>query len=453
MPVAPRAEELEEATRNSWQWLARIPEVRPRQLLGNVASFLVGKHTGLVPYLPFAALSVLLFLIHARRSRSRWLLLGATAAVGLYFLLWIPFNWHGGGGFVGNRYFVNVYPAFLFLVTAVRPAPLILLGHLAAGLYLGSLLLTPWGAPVVYPTLQAHVRGTAFGLLPGETTVMRRIPGYEGISQSGAWFRGRKDVVDQRGSQMWIQAGPEVELWMITSQPTGSALFEVRTETENNVIRMRTPGDEAVVVFEDASRRVDKVQLVQLETGKPRFIDPVEGRPGYLYELVVQAERGRNPRRPDGAWIEPRFHLGAALTYLGSVERLQDPRFYEVEWLECSAPPTVPSGGEFEVRTRVVNRSPDGWPTHPLTTQVTLGYHWYTDSGTLVTWDGLRTDLPAPLGPGEELVLAQRVAAPATPGDYRLAIDLARETISWFSERNGGNTCDVPVRVEAAPGS
>jgi hypothetical protein len=449
MPVAPRETELEEPTRNSWTWLARIPEVKPRQLLGNGESFLFGRHTGLVPYLPFAVVSVLLFLLHGRRSGRRWLLLASTAAVALFFLIWIPFNWHGGGGFVGNRYFVNVYPAFLFLVTAVRPASLLLLGQLGGGLFLGTLLLTPWGAPVVYPTLQAHVRGPAFDLLPGESTVMRRVPGYEGISQSGAWFRARKDVVDQRGSQMWIQAGPDVELWMITSQPTGSALFEVRTEASDNEIRIRTPGDEATVVFENARRKVDKVQTVQLETGRPRFIHPVEGPPGYLYEIHVRASHGRNPRRADGRWVEPRFHLGAALTYLGSVERLRDSRFYEVEWLECSAPEAVEVGSEFEVRTRLVNQTPDAWPAFPLVTQVALGYHWYTEAGTLVTWDGVRTGLREPLRPGEELATDQRVVAPQTPGTYRLAIDLARETISWFSERNGGNTCDAMVRVEA----
>ena len=449
MPVAPRETELEEPTRNSWTWLARIPEVKPRQLLGNAESFLVGRHTGLVPYLPFAVVSVLFFLLHGRRSGTRWLLLASTAAVALFFLIWIPFNWHGGGGFVGNRYFVNVYPAFLFLVTAVRPAPLLFLGQLGGGLYLGALLLTPWGAPVAYPTLQAHVRGPAFDLLPGEATVMRRIPGYVGISQSGAWFRARKDVVDQRGSQMWIQAGPDVELWMITSQPTGSALFEVRTEAPDNEIRIRTPGDEATVVFENAQRKVDKVQSVQLETGRPRFIHPVEGPPGYLYEIQVRASRGRSPRRADGRWVEPRFHLGAALTYIGSAERLRDSRFYEVEWLECSAPEAVQAGAEFEVRTRVVNQTPDAWPAFPLVTQVALGYHWYTEAGTLVTWDGVRTGLQEPLRPGEELAADQRVVAPQTPGTYRLAIDLARETISWFSERNGGNTCDAMVRVEA----
>ena len=40
----------------------------------------------------------------------------AILAVAGFLLVFISFNWHGGGGFVGNRYFLTVYPAFAFLV-------------------------------------------------------------------------------------------------------------------------------------------------------------------------------------------------------------------------------------------------------------------------------------------------------------------------------------------------
>ena len=70
----------------------------------------------------------------------RWLTLLSLASVALFFLIWIPFNWHGGGGFVGNRYFVNVYPGFLFLVTRIRPTWITAAGYGLAGLLLGAAL-------------------------------------------------------------------------------------------------------------------------------------------------------------------------------------------------------------------------------------------------------------------------------------------------------------------------
>ncbi|MDH3404802.1 MAG: hypothetical protein OEP45_14375, partial [Acidobacteriota bacterium] len=116
----PRFEEAK--TANSWTWLWRLPNVKPAKTVSSLASFLWGRHTGLVVYMPFAVLALVLFLVHGFRDGNRWVLLGAIVALALFFVIWIPFNWHGGGGFVGNRYFVIAYPAFLFLVTRIRPA-------------------------------------------------------------------------------------------------------------------------------------------------------------------------------------------------------------------------------------------------------------------------------------------------------------------------------------------
>lgn len=51
--------------------------------------------------------------------------------------------------------------------------------------------------------------------------------------------------------------------------------------------------------------------------------------------------------------------------------------------------------------------------------------------------------------PEASLELRQTVEAPTAPGTYTLAIDLVREQIAWFSDRNGGDTCDASVVVAA----
>ena len=40
----------------------------------NLGYFLIGRHTGLFVYMPFALVSLLLFLLPDRRDPSRWLL-------------------------------------------------------------------------------------------------------------------------------------------------------------------------------------------------------------------------------------------------------------------------------------------------------------------------------------------------------------------------------------------
>ena len=135
------------------------------------------------------------------------MLLAAVTAVALYFLTFIAWNWQGGGGFVGNRYFVTAIPAFLFLVTEIRPPRLLLAGYVVAGLFLAPLLFTPFGATVPEPTLQAHVRGLPFRFLPLELS-LRNVPGYERIRSAtcGSW--GGRTSSCRRGSRCGWAAQP-----------------------------------------------------------------------------------------------------------------------------------------------------------------------------------------------------------------------------------------------------
>ncbi len=62
-----------------------------------------------------------------------------------------------------------------------------------------------------------------------------------------------------------------------------------------------------------------------------------------------------------------------------------------------------------------------------------LGYHVYREDGTPVSYDGVRTSLPQPVAPGEEIRLDARVVAPTEPGTYRLEWDMVQEAVTWFS--------------------
>jgi hypothetical protein len=156
-------------------WIFSSFQLGPN-FLPNVGYFLVGRHTGLLLYAPFVLLSLGLFALFSRRSRERWLLLGCLAGVALYTLTFIWFNWHGGGGFVGNRYYVVALPGFLFLVTRIAPDWLPAVGYALGGLFVGGIVLTPYGAMVPNPTLQAHTRNAPFRFFPFEHTLVNADP-------------------------------------------------------------------------------------------------------------------------------------------------------------------------------------------------------------------------------------------------------------------------------------
>ncbi|MFQ5350274.1 MAG: hypothetical protein ACE5EG_07525, partial [Thermoanaerobaculia bacterium] len=353
------------------------------------------------------------------------------------FLLWIPFNWHGGGGFVGNRYYINVYPGFLFLVARVAPVWLAGLGYAAGALLTGSLIFTPFGAPVHRPTLQAHVRHQPFGLFPFEFTIRDQIPGYWGTGQLGKWFLGRADQFETRGEEMLVLGNTEVTLWLFSHEPLAEAVFRVRSAAPANTVRLALPGDRAEIEFGDPPA----ARNVTLRPSAPSRVRREEGREVLVYDLVVESERG---------WSTRRFHLGAVIAYLGEAAELERD-IWGVEWLECAFPATVELAAEPLVGTvRLRNASGETWPAGPGG-RLKLAYHWLDEAGEPVIFEGARSAFEGPVEPGEEVGLGQRVPAPKSPGRYRLQLDLVYEFVGWFSER-GAPTCETEVEVLPAPG-
>jgi hypothetical protein len=84
---------------------------------------------------------------------------------------------------------------------------------------------------------------------------------------------------------------------------------------------------------------------------------------------------------------------------------------------------------------------------------ITASYHWLDERGNAIVWDGVRTPLPAPVAPGDEVELQITVRAPMPPGGYGFALDLVAEHRAWFAElgdeESPRETVDVRPRVDA----
>lgn len=469
MPIGPgpaggAAPREERATGGAWSWIFRLPEVAPRELAANLGYFLWGRHTGLLLYFPFVLPALALFLLHGRRSPTRWALVAALGAVALFFLLFIPENWQGGGGFIGNRYFVAAVPGFLFLVTRIRPRWLIPAGYLLGGLLLGPLLLSPFERAGPEPTLQSHVRNAPFGLFPLELS-LREVPGYYRFEFGDYSVVGRKDVTLPRGERAWVAAGLPVELWLLGERPLARAVFQVKSFAPDNRIQLELGNarEERVLGAGETAR-------IELSPGEPDRVRRRRGRVQYGHRLVVEAARARiqhwtrhfppdrcAPYFPDNESWEEGFPAGLELTYLGSGEGL-DRDLYAVRWIEVRVPGRVTAGEEFAVDVRLANASDNPWIAEGAA-RVRLAYHWWTvpaeeagDSGEMVLRDGERTELPLPVPPGGELAVAQRVFAPERPGRYVLELDLVFEQVAWFSDRDPGSVYRTEVEVTAAGG-
>jgi hypothetical protein len=420
---------------NSWGWIFRAPESGPARLVEDFGYFLCGRHTGLFPYHPFTLLALLLFLLGGRRSGERWALLAALALVMLFFLLQIPFNWHGGGGFIGNRYYVAVVPGFLFLVNRIAPLALLPLGFAAGGLLIGPLFFSPLGVSVYYPTLQAHVRNRPFDHLPFEHSLAHKIPGYRGQVVRDLWFFGRRDVFFPQRDELLVSAGPPVEIWLESERPLANAVFELRSPRPGQRISISVAGERRTVELA-ADEEPERPHRIEVDLPHATLKRDEDGTPVWLYRIVVRARRGA--QLAGGMEDDAEFQVGARLSYYGSREEVAAD-LYHAEWGPIELPAEVIAGGRLTLPVTIRNASKAPWPAS-AGGRVQLSYHWLAPDGSVELWEGERTRLPADLAPGEQAALPMQIAVPNVSGSYDLVLEPVREGIAWFHERGQGNT-------------
>jgi hypothetical protein len=385
------------------------------------------------------------------------MILAGLAAYALFFLLFISWNWQGGGGFVGNRYFINVYPAALFLLTRVEPRWPLALGSAVAGLFLAPALLTPYGLTAPEPTLQVHTRNAPFRHLPLELS-LRNLPGYHREPVGDLRFVVRKDQAVPLGERILLRGADRVEMhWLAAPAEESSReralAFRLVSPTAENRVTVSLGGESRTLHFREAGEGKTVV-----------FVDQRPDRRSYqrfggwfeVFEMRVTSSRGalqtwtrlyppqECPAFAYNASEEETFLTGVELLYLGSRDPAQaDP--FQIGWGSVDAPSRVAVGESFTVAVRFSNQSREPW-LQDGAARVKLSYHWRNEAGERVVQDGLRTELPRAIPPGGRARVDLSVEAPTVPGRYTLEVDPVVEHVAWFSDR-GGRIYRVSVDV------
>ena len=278
-------------------WIQRDavkPTVDP-PVLGawNLLYFLVGRNVGVLPYF----LPLVLGFIAFQRDRGRWTILLAVAVVALFFLFVRPFNFYGGGA-LGNRYFLPLYPALWFL--AARPARpvLALIVAALASPFLSSL----WAHPAAYPIQDgqpAHVTALAQRFLPYETT-QASAPGQEVGAGGGLWVKllNHNSWTTSRTGMLRVAGGSEVRLLVGSPQPLASLHFEFDDKAPSRLIL----GSEELRPF---VLKPDGYVIFEIPLREPRAVHPLWWTP-YNYHLYeIDFRLAGAPSRPISLQILP----------------------------------------------------------------------------------------------------------------------------------------------------
>ncbi|HEY7514741.1 MAG TPA: hypothetical protein VIC87_09695, partial [Vicinamibacteria bacterium] len=147
----------------------RASEEIRSSFLRNLGYFWVGRFGGVLPYFAPAFGAVVAFLVLGPRGRRGWLAFASLAVSWLFYLWLIPDNWYGGGGTVGNRYFLSLLPLALFLVPRGRVWPVA-----AFGLVVGAPFVAPLLAAPLEHSLRPgrHATSGFYRFLPAELTML-----------------------------------------------------------------------------------------------------------------------------------------------------------------------------------------------------------------------------------------------------------------------------------------
>jgi FkbM family methyltransferase len=105
-------------------------------------------------------------------------------------------------------------------------------------------------------------------------------------------------------------------------------------------------------------------------------------------------------------------------------------------------------GEILEVPVELTN-GPHWWLSSSFAHPVNASYRWLDESGARTDLEGRRTNLPAPLSPGDSVCVAVAVELPAAPGRYTLALTLVQEHFAWLDDLDPGCTARLAATVAA----
>ena len=263
----------------------------------NVKYFFIGRHFGFVPYF-FPAVVALFAWALSRDRFLAWRTLNVIGVAGsaLVLLLFLPYSWSGGGGPPGNRYFLSVYPALLYLTPPLTWTGPALAAWAGGALFTAKILVNPFAAAKF--TWETTERGFA-RRLPVELTMAGDLPVMLDTSLRGRIPYGQDPqlllyFLDQHAFP------PEPPgMWV-----AGDGRAEIIVRCEDQIERLQVTAVSPIRTVLTMSMGAGRVTHT-LQARTPVSFDipasGVRGLYGYAYLMTALSSDGFTPRLQDPA--------------------------------------------------------------------------------------------------------------------------------------------------------
>lgn len=269
-------------------------------ILRDLYLYHVGRFSGTAVYFFPAVAAAIAFLASRSRRTFQWLVLAMATAGCLLWIVWTPTNYFGGGGTLGNRYFMNLFPLYLFLIPVLkRPWLFCVIAWAVASVFVSAILAGPFTAG---RQPGAHATNDIFRWLPPELSSINHLPtnsdpkkfrqrfddGFLGyFLDNNTWFRERRSP---GGLGFHVKGGTETQMVVRTRFELKQLIVRVtNVATEPNRIRVCVPGG-----CETRTVAPGEKQILELAAGRA-FPYEDFGVRSFCYLVSVDAEKGSVP--------------------------------------------------------------------------------------------------------------------------------------------------------------
>jgi hypothetical protein len=278
----------------------------------NLGYFFFGRHTGFVPYFFAGAVAMVLFLWRARhRPLWQWLTLAAGLGSAMALILYMPYSYSGGGGPIGNRYFLGIYPIFLFVTPPLASVTAPLVAVIGGAIFTAQLILNPF---TVSFRPSDHVKSGPYRWLPAEMTLLNDLPmnvtpskvkqPLGGVPAVNAYFLD-DNVYQREQDAFWVRGRSRAEFMLrapVVTEVTASGDVQRSLRIRELEVQLET-GDEPNRVTVDAGTGSQVIEIpahdtrtltVMMPEGVPYHLDP-QFPMNYVYSMAIESETGFIP--------------------------------------------------------------------------------------------------------------------------------------------------------------
>ncbi len=295
----------------------------------NAMYFVIGRYSGFLPYFFPGLVALALFLRRRDERRSwQWLTLGAAVVGAIALLAYMPYTYSGGGGPVGNRYFLSFYPLFLFLVPSLRSVRPVLIALGIGALFTAKLAMNPFYS-AFHPGEPA--KSGPLRMLPIELTLLNDLP------VSGDRVRARRTIggdpplsayfpddgaYDVEGEVFWVKGGSRADVILRAPAPDAQPLriralvVEVTNGSVANRVRVSGGGFGG----ESMTLTPGEVRTVEITPGGGVPFKPWIHPTNYVYTVSVSTSAGFAPFLETMGQSSDSRYLGAMVKILPRYE-------------------------------------------------------------------------------------------------------------------------------------